>query len=154
MLYFLMIVCVIVLDQLSKYAAVRYLKPIGTYPLLQDVFHLTFARNTGAAFSILRGKQIFLIGLTLIVIAFLTGYLIRLMPERLPLVKWSLVLVIGGAVGNLIDRMRLGYVVDFFDFRLINFTIFNVADIAIVVGTILLSLAILFTELPGISSKV
>jgi signal peptidase II len=149
-----MIVCVIVLDQLSKYAAVRYLKPIGTYPLLQDVFHLTFARNTGAAFSILRGKQIFLIGLTLIVIAFLTGYLIRLMPERLPLVKWSLVLVIGGAVGNLIDRMRLGYVVDFFDFRLINFAIFNVADIAIVVGTILLSLAILFTELPGISSKV
>ncbi len=148
-----MIFCVITIDQLSKFAAMRYLKPLGTYPLIQDVFHLTFARNTGAAFSILKGKQVFLIGLTLIVIAFLTGYLIRLMPERLPLVKWSLVLVIGGAVGNLIDRMRLGYVVDFFDFRLINFAIFNVADIAIVVGTILLSLAILFTELPGISSK-
>lgn len=74
MIYWILIVAMILIDQLVKYWAVTSLKPIGSIPLIQDVFHLTFAKNTGAAFSILRGKQIFLVVLTSLVIVGLTFF--------------------------------------------------------------------------------
>ncbi len=144
MLFFVIIVLILV-DQISKFLVLKYLKPIRTYPLIQNFFHLTYAENRGAAFSILQGKQCFLIVTTILFTMFLIYFLIKLPTGNdTLLIRISLTLIIGGAIGNLVDRIRLGFVVDFFDFRYINFAIFNTADSFVVVGTILLAFIILF----------
>ena len=144
MIYWILIVAMIVLDQLIKYWAVESLKPIGSIPLIQDVFHLTFAKNTGAAFSILRGKQVFLIILTSLVILSLVFLMAKNIKEGgNKFMTLSLAMIVGGAIGNFIDRVRLDYVIDYLDFTLINFPIFNAADVFIVVGTGLLALLVI-----------
>ncbi len=147
MFYILITVLLLVIDQYTKYLAEIYLKPISSYPLIQDVFHLTYARNTGAAFSILQDKQSFLIIITSIVVVGLILYVIKNLRKGKFLLILSLVFIICGALGNLIDRVRLNFVIDFFDFTLINFAIFNFADIFVVLGTILLSYMILFQDI-------
>lgn len=147
MFYILVAVLLLVVDQYTKYLAELYLKPIGSYPLIQKVFHLTYARNTGAAFSLLENKQIFLIIITSIVVVGLILYFIKNLRKNKFLLNLSFVFIICGALGNLIDRIRLTYVTDFFDFTLINFAVFNFADIFVVSGTILLSYMILFQDI-------
>ncbi|MFZ5944053.1 MAG: signal peptidase II [Bacillota bacterium] len=147
MFYTFLIALLVVIDQLCKYTAETYLKPIETYPIIQNIFHLTYARNTGAAFSILQGKQTFLITVSLIVIIALMLYFFRNIKKGNTYLNLSISLIIGGALGNLIDRIRLGYVVDFLDFILINYPIFNTADVFVVSGIIFLIYAILFTDL-------
>ncbi|WP_432405053.1 signal peptidase II [Wukongibacter sp. M2B1] len=148
MIYFIIIISIIILDQLTKYLAVIHLRPIETYPLIENVFHLTYRKNTGAAFSILRDKQIFLILITLIVVIALLVYFMKIMKkENLLLLKLPLAFIIGGAVGNLIDRIRLNYVIDFFDFNLINYPVFNVADVFIVIGSIIFGYAVIFKNI-------
>lgn len=146
MLYLVIITALIVIDQWSKYLAEVYLKPIVSYPIIPGIFHLTYGTNTGAAFSILQGRQIFLIIFTMIILSMLIFCFIKNYKKNIPLLKFSLVFIIGGALGNLIDRIRLSYVVDMFDFTLINFPVFNSADIFVVLGTIGLSCALLFTN--------
>lgn len=145
MMYFVIVFFIVLLDQWTKYLAKTYLYPIETYPLIENVFHLTYRENTGAAFSILRDKQTLLIIVTSIVVLILIFYLIKIMKvEDFLLVKLPLSFIIGGAIGNLIDRIRLRYVIDFFDFTLINFAVFNVADVFIVIGSIILGYAVIF----------
>ncbi len=145
MIYIFIIGVIVILDQFTKYLAVAQLKAIDTYPLVENVFHLTFRKNTGAAFSILRDKQTFLIIITSIVVVVLIWYLIRIINvQNLVLLKLPLALIIGGAIGNLIDRIRLNYVIDFLDFRLINYPVFNLADSFIVIGAIILSYGVIF----------
>jgi signal peptidase II len=116
-----------------------------TVPLWLGVFHITHTRNIGAAFSLLEGKTWLLIGSALVVIAVIVGVAQRHEPARMPLsYALALGLPLGGAVGNLIDRLRLGYVTDLFDFTLINFPVFNVADSAITVGIVILLWRTLF----------
>ena len=133
------------LDQWTKYLTVEHIKPIGTLPIIPDVFHLTYVENRGAAFSILQGKRIFFVLLTLAVVAVILVLLYRKAKGE-PLLRVSLVMIAGGAIGNLIDRLVLGYVVDMVDLRIINYAIFNVADCFVVVGTILLAVYILFFD--------
>lgn len=144
MKFFAMIPLIIALDQWSKYLAVKYLEPVGSYPLIKDIFHLTFVKNDGAAFSIFSNKQLFLILATSVVICFILGLLYRAVQQPGLWLPLSLTLIAGGAIGNLIDRMRLNYVIDYFEFRFVNFAIFNVADVFIVCGTILLCILMLF----------
>jgi len=144
MIFYFIIICIVVLDQITKYLAEIYLKPIGTFPLIKGVFHLTYRRNTGAAFSILEDKQLLLILTTSIVIIALIVYFFRILDHPNMLLKVGISFIIGGAIGNLIDRIRLNYVIDFFDFNLINFAVFNVADTFIVIGSILLGYVVLF----------
>ena len=145
MIYFLLAIGIVLADQGSKYLAVQYLKPISTQPIIENVFHLTYTKNTGAAFSILRDKQLLLIILTSVVICGIIGLLFRnVKTGGNPFLSLALAMIVGGAVGNLIDRMWLNYVIDFFDFRLINFAIFNVADIGIVLGTLLMGYLVIF----------
>ncbi len=121
------------LDQLTKRLVVSYLKPIRSHPLWQDVFHLTYVENRGAAFGMLADHRwVFLMLSTLGIVA-ITAYLFW--DKELDLFAFcSLTCVVGGGVGNMIDRVAYGYVVDFFDFTLIDFAVFNVADAFVCCG--------------------
>ncbi|OUL18914.1 signal peptidase II [Nostoc sp. 106C] len=128
------------IDQLTKYWVVQTFKLGQTLPLLQDVFHITYVTNTGAAFSLLTGKVEWLRWLSLGVSLVLIG--LALFSPLLNL--WDQLgygLILGGAMGNGIDRFILGYVVDFLDFRLINFAVFNMADSFISIGIVCLLIA-------------
>lgn len=142
---FIIIFTIVAMDQISKYLVLEYLKGHGSIPLLDGIFHLTYAENTGAAFSIFTDMQLFLKIITSIFSVILFIYLATLTKKeaKLSIKSLSLAFIIGGALGNLIDRFRFNFVVDFFDFRLINFAIFNVADIFIVLGSILLVIVLL-----------
>lgn len=133
----------LVLDQLTKYWAQTSLQAAGDIPLWEDVFHFHYARNTGAAFSMLEGHNWLFFIFTVVVVAGMGWYLFRHRRDMHPLLRVALGLVIGGALGNFIDRVTLGYVVDFLYFKLINFAIFNVADSALVIGCILMGIYIL-----------
>jgi signal peptidase II len=104
---------------------------------------LTYVENRGAAFGILQGQRWIFIVLTVVIAAAIAYYLIKI-PNKEIFLKTALSLVLGGAVGNLIDRVRLGYVVDMFDFTLINYPVFNIADSSLVIGSILLGYYLLF----------
>lgn len=132
-------------DQLFKKLAIDYLSQEITFPVIQDFFHLTYLENRGAAFGILSGKGVFLIVLTLIVIVFLI-IIILMNKIKSKFLLWSIALVIGGGIGNLIDRVFRGFVVDYLDMRVIQFAVFNFADCCVVVGTILIMYYILFLD--------
>ena len=115
--------------------------------LIPGFLGLRYVENTGAAFSILSGKQLLLILVTFIILGAITGLFIRSIRNGDHIVvRLSYALIIAGAIGNFIDRVRYNYVVDFFEFLFINFPIFNVADMAIVSGVILLAIATLFLD--------
>ncbi|MDZ8024787.1 MAG: signal peptidase II [Nostoc sp. SerVER01] len=128
------------LDQITKYWVVQTFSLEQTVPLLPGIFHLTYVTNTGAAFSLLSGKVEWLrwlsLGVSLVLIALaLFGPTLNLWDQL------GYGLILGGAMGNGIDRFVLGYVVDFLDFRLINFAVFNVADSFISIGIVCLLIA-------------
>ncbi len=134
-------VLVAVLDQFVKVWAMANLRPLGHtgIAVLPNVFHLTYTQNFGMAFSLLQGQRVFLIAAAVLVMGGIV-WAQRRIGSRVPvLLATSLGLALGGALGNGIDRARLGYVVDLFDARIINFPIFNVADTAISVGIVLLA---------------
>jgi signal peptidase II len=124
--------------------------PLGTsLPLWPGVFHLTHTQNKGMAFSLLEGKTILLAVAAVLVVGVIVAAQ-RRMGARMPLLLgFALALPLGGAIGNLIDRLWMGYVTDLFDFRLINFPVFNVADSAITVGIALLIWRTLTTKESG-----
>lgn len=132
-LYLLLAVLMVVVDQLIKLWTVRVLMPIGSIPIIEGVFHLTYVENTGAAFSMLEGRQGFFILITLAAFGFV-AYLYKTGMIKGVLGNLCMAFIVGGAIGNFIDRLRLGYVVDLFDFCLINFAVFNFADICITIG--------------------
>jgi signal peptidase II len=127
-------------DQLTKYWVVHTFAPSQTLPIINGIFHFTYVTNTGAAFSLLSGKVELLrwlslgVSLVLITVA-LSGPLLSFWDQL------GYGLILGGAMGNGVDRFRLGYVIDFLDFRLINFAIFNMADSFISMGIVCLLIA-------------
>jgi len=145
MLAILIIIFVVAADQLTKRWAADALQPVGSIPVIRNVLHLTYAENTGAAFSILKNYRWVFISLTSVVLVVIL-YLLFVRRLRRPLTVVALSMLAGGGIGNMIDRIGQGYVVDMIDFRLINFAIFNVADSFITVGTILFAILYLFTN--------
>ena len=138
-------VVLVLVDYWIKLWAVETLKPIGTIPLIQDVLHLTYVENDGASFSILSGQRWFLIGITSVALVGIFLFLVIRRPKSKLLVI-SLSMILAGGVGNLIDRIAKGYVVDYIDFRAIRFAVFNFADCCAVIGTGLLLLYVLWTD--------
>ena len=126
----------VALDQLTKYLAVAYLQPegmAGSFHLWEDVLHLTYVKNPGAAWGMLKDHRWVFMTFSTVAIVGLGIYLFGFSKDR----KWakiSIAMIIGGGIGNMIDRIWLGYVVDFIDFTLINFPVFNVADSFVTVG--------------------
>ncbi|NEP01495.1 MAG: lipoprotein signal peptidase [Symploca sp. SIO2E9] len=130
----------LILDQLSKYLVLRNFEITETLPLWQNVFHLTYVTNTGAAFSLFSNGGAWLrwlsLGVSLGLIAL--GWL---GPKLNNFEQLGYGFILGGALGNGIDRFALGYVVDFLDFRLIQFPVFNLADTFINLGIVCLLIA-------------
>ena len=149
MLIWLMIIAgIIFLDQLSKWLTVMNLGLGETFPLIDGVFHFTYVRNTGAAFSIFNqpDQRWIFMSISSVAIVALSFYLwTQRKGSKLLCVAVSF--IIGGGIGNMIDRCILKYVVDMLDFRLINFAIFNVADSFVCVGVGLFALATILDEI-------
>ena len=137
---------IIAIDALSKYIVSSNMNLYQSIPLIKGVFSITFVKNTGASFGVFQGGRWFFIAITLLMMGFIVGYTIK-KKEKNKLYLLSASFIVGGGIGNLIDRIITGEVVDFFDFCLINFAIFNVADCFIVVGVILMLIYCLLEEI-------
>ncbi len=124
---------IVILDQFTKLLILGSLEENQRIVLINNVFHLTFVKNTGAGFGILKGFGPFLIVFSIVVIGIILYYL-KEIGEREHLLQLLMAFVLGGTVGNLIDRLRLGYVVDFLDFRI--WPVFNSADSFVTIGVI------------------
>ena len=138
MIYVLLIVAVLVLDRIVKIAVASNLEPGQSIPVIDNIFHITYVQNQGAAFSMLQGHPTLLIVLPAVVIGVGIIFICVNFRKYNRTFMISLSLICGGGLGNLTDRMAQGYVVDMFDFRI--FPVFNVADICVCVGCGLLML--------------
>lgn len=141
---FVLPLAVVILDQFSKYIVVENMALGESIPIIEEVFHLTYILNPGAAFGMFAHNRLFFIAIAVVVI----GIIIWARREILASpweIKAGCGLFLGGAIGNLIDRARQGLVIDFFDFRI--WPVFNIADIAICIGVGLIIWNLLKTEL-------
>lgn len=141
----------VVIDQLLKSWATAELLPVGSMTLIPHVVELRYSLNEGMAFSLLWGKQGFLIAVTSVALLVLLGYLLLRKMPVLERIAWTMVL--GGGVGNLIDRIVSGQVVDYINFLFMDFAIFNFADICVTVGVALLFVYVLWAELKDRKKK-
>ena len=141
--FFLGIFIIAILDQTAKLFAAGLLPSVKTVSLIENVFHLTYVENTGAGFGAFSGYTWFLIALTLLVIIAVVAFVVTKRPKNRVFIT-ALTFMMGGAVGNVVDRIRLGYVIDFFDFCLIDFPVFNVADCFITVGAVIFAVYVIF----------
>lgn len=142
----LMIALAVVLDQWTKALVVTHLQPLGTYPLIENILHFTYVENRGAAFGMLANHRWVFMVLSTVSIGLLLFWLLKERPKS----KWIQVagaMIVGGGIGNMIDRVALGYVVDFIDVRAIDFYVFNVADSFVCVGCGMILCWALYMEL-------
>lgn len=146
-MYYVIAVVMIVIDQWTKYLVIENMTIGESIPIIENIFYLTSHRNPGAAWGILQGQMWFFYMITLIVVGIIIYY-IEHYAKTNRLLGISLGLVLGGAIGNLIDRVRFQEVVDFVDVYIFSYDypIFNVADSSLVVGVILIGIITLFEE--------
>ena len=148
-IYIIPILCIgllVAFDQITKFIVRTSFALYESHPLIKNVFHLTYIQNTGIAWGMFKNGRIIFLILTVLVLLVLCRLLRKnsKMNRRFTPIRVCLVFLVSGAIGNMIDRISLHYVVDFFDFRLINFPIFNVADIYVTVSMIVLILLCAF----------
>ncbi len=148
MFYVLFSLLIIAADQLSKVAVVANIPREGIVPVWDGLLHLTYRQNTGMAWSLLEGGRWFFVVIT--VLAFvLLFYILKKKWITHPTGYAAIAMIAGGALGNFIDRVRMGYVVDMIAVEFIDFPVFNVADCFIVCGGILLAVFVLFFDKPA-----
>ena len=147
LIYILLTVGGILLDQTTKHWAVSVLRDNAPIPLISGILELTYVENMGAAFGMMQGRQWFFLILTAIVSAAVIYALVKL-PVQKRTIPYAgcLVCVLSGAVGNMVDRVTQGYVVDFIYFKPIDFPVFNIADIFVTCGMSLLILLMLLCK--------
>lgn len=140
-----MILLLVALDQFTKYIAVNNLQDKPAYKIIDGVLEFNFLKNSGAAFGMLQNQKVFFV-LVAVIILFTIAYVLFRMPDdkKYNIMHILLVMIASGAAGNMIDRIRHDYVVDFIYVVLINFPIFNVADIYVTVATFLFVILFLF----------
>ncbi len=133
----------VILDQITKWLAVVNLKGNESLSVIGEILHFTYVENTGAAFGMMKDARWIFMAVSTVAIAALVFYLVKFKPKNMLAVS-SVAMIIGGGIGNMIDRIRLGYVIDFIYVKIIDFAVFNVADSFVCVGTALLIIYILF----------
>lgn len=139
----------IILDQFTKFAAVKYLKGQRPIILISNFLQLNYVENRGAAFGIMQHRRVLFVIVTIAVVLLITFYMVENYHNLTKVSRVGLAMLMGGAIGNLIDRIRFGFVVDFISVRLTksyDFPVFNVADMFIVLSTILIVYIVLFDK--------
>ena len=143
MLFYISVILLVVADQLTKVLTLKYLKPINSTAIIDGILSLTYVENRGAAFGILQNARWVFILATIAILCAILFFKIRYKPVEKTL-NSALCLLTAGAVGNLIDRIFRGYVVDMIEVTFINYPVFNVADCFVVTGALLLAVYIIF----------
>ena len=140
----LLIAGITVVDQWTKYLVVEHIPLYGHVDAIPGLFHLTYTQNTGAAFSSFDGMRwMFVLIFAVLTVAVVWEYSKKSMPFT-KWERWLIAAIYGGGLGNVIDRVRLGYVVDMIEVDFMNFAVFNVADCFITCGCILLMIHLVF----------
>lgn len=145
MIYYLLAALLIIIDQITKWNIVQNFELYQEKVIIPGFFSLFYIQNEGAAWGIFQGKMGFFYLVTLIVVGYLV-YMFQQEKNKTKLVGISFALILSGAIGNFIDRLLNGYVVDMFRLDFINFPIFNVADVCLTVGVVLMLIHVLFFE--------
>ena len=138
----LLVLGVTLVDQLTKYYIQKTIALGTSIPVIENIFHITYILNPGAAFGILEHKTMFFLGIAAVLLVALL-YIFPRIPREMTLLRCGVGLMAGGALGNVIDRARTGKVVDFFDFRI--WPIFNIADVAICTGVAAILYTLIFS---------
>ncbi|MCH3964177.1 MAG: signal peptidase II [Clostridium sp.] len=141
----------LILDRITKLWAVNSLSKISEITIIENFFSFFYTENKGAAFSIFQGRTTFLTIISIVIMCFIIFYIVKYRPRN-KFMRISLALIISGALGNLIDRIKYKYVVDFISVHykdIYYFPIFNVADIMVVIGTLILVICLLRDEKHG-----
>ena len=135
---------IVAVDQWTKFWVVNNIKPMEELPGIDKIFNLTFFKNDGAAFSMLSGQQwLFALLFAVLTVAVVLDFWKKYMPFS-KFERWCIVAVWAGGLGNMIDRVRLGYVIDMVDLSFMEFAVFNVADCFITCGCIALMVSLIF----------
>lgn len=142
-MFIFILLIIVVLDQATKYIVYVFLQPQNTIPVINRFFYLTYAENTSTAFGVLKDRVWILTAATSIAILIGAYYIYKNRRMKINS-KIGIALIMAGAIGNLIDRIRLGFIIGFFDFQI--WPIFNIADISAVTGTIVLVYILLFQK--------
>ena len=143
---FVIIAVSVILDQITKVIALNDLKPIISHPFIEGLIEFRFTTNPGDAFGMLEGKKWLFIHVSSIAIILAVFVLIYFRKKLSPLLSVALAMITGGGIGNQIDRIFRGEVIDFLNFQFIDFPIFNVADCFVTVGCVLAGIAIIFFD--------
>lgn len=143
MTFILLAVILIAADQITKYFTLTALKPLGSIEILKGILNFTYVENRGAAFGIFQNARWMFITVTLITIIAIIGYIIKSGTKDKTLLL-SLSLILSGGIGNMIDRIFRGFVVDMIEVTFIDYPVFNLADCCVVIGAIILAIYILF----------
>lgn len=136
---------IIFIDQITKFLVKNYMELSDSISVIGNVLRLTFIKNPGMAFGILIGGKLFYTVFASLACVVILVYLFRLKPENF-WARFALASILGGAIGNLIDRLMYSEVVDFIDIRVIHWPVFNFADIAITVGMVILIAVVIFEK--------
>ncbi|MBD5542500.1 MAG: signal peptidase II [Lachnospiraceae bacterium] len=141
----LAIISLLFLDQYTKYLAITDLKDQSAVSLIDGILELRYLENKGAAFGMLQNKKALFIFMTVVMLTVIF-YVFFKLPQQKKFIIWQvfMCLICAGGIGNMIDRIRFDYVVDFIYFKIIDFPVFNVADIMITIGTVLFFIVVLF----------
>lgn len=151
-LFYMIAVIIVGLDQLTKYLTVQNIPLHETIEWIPNLVSFTYHRNTGAAWSILEGQMLFFYIITVIIVGIIIYYL-HTYGKQDKLFGLSLSLILGGAIGNFIDRLFLQYVVDMVRLEFINFPIFNIADMALSIGVSLMIIYLIIDEYKNFKQK-
>ncbi|MFH1380817.1 MAG: signal peptidase II [Candidatus Omnitrophota bacterium] len=138
------VLSVLMLDQVSKFLVLQNIEPGGSVEVIRGIFSLTLICNSGAAFGILKNQTLLFTLISILSIVVIIVYYVKLKHRVNHVRNFALALITAGALGNLIDRLRFGYVVDFLDFKV--WPVFNIADSAITIGAFLLFLSMLVVD--------
>lgn len=145
----LFVILLVSIDQFTKYLATLYLMPISEFVLIDGVFSLLYLENAGMAFGLFQGGRWVFIVFTVLALGFMMFFYKSMPKTRYHTVMRAFILMlVGGGLGNFIDRLRQGFVVDFFYISLIDFPVFNMADVFITIATIALGIMVLFVKEP------
>lgn len=149
MFYIFITALIVLLDQISKLFAIKFLKGQNPYIIIEKYFELRYVENYGAAFGILQQRRVLFLIITTVVLIIIFAFLYKNHQYLSTISKFAISLFLGGAIGNFIDRIRLGYVVDFLRVNIIpnyDFPVFNIADTFVVIGTILIVFIVVFDK--------